>query len=243
MLTIADLQIRYGGVQAVGGVSLEVRSGEVVALAGANGAGKSSIMMAVCGLVQPAGGQITFLGERIDGLPPSEIVRRRIVQVPEGRMIFSEMTIGENLLMGAYTRRDKAAIQDDLARVLDLFPALRGRLADRAGTLSGGELQMLALARGLMARPKLLLLDEPALGLAPLVVREIFDLLRRLHEQGTTIFLVEQNLRQTLALADRAYILESGRIVEEGESRALLRSERVIRSYLGVSKGRESGCS
>lgn len=240
MLDVTDLEIRHAGVAAVRGVSLEVRSGEVVALVGANGAGKSSIMMAVSGLIRPSGGEITFLGERIDRLSPHEIVSRGIVQVPEGRMIFRDMTIGDNLLMGAYARGGGPAVEADLAGALALFPVLGGRLHESAGALSGGELQMLALARGLVARPKLLLLDEPALGLAPLAAREIFGFLKRLSGEGITILLVEQNLRQALALADRGYVLESGRIVEEGESRALLESERVVRSYLGAGTGRDS---
>jgi len=240
VLALADLAIEYGGVRAVHGVSLEVSAGEAVALVGPNGAGKSSIMMAICGVVRPARGQIAFLGERIDRLPSHEIVQRGIVQVPEARLIFSAMTVGDNLLMGAYARRDTSAIRQDLSRVLDLFPALRGRLRNRAGTLSGGELQMLALGRGLMARPRLLLLDEPTLGLAPLVAREIFERLSGLHADGTTILLVEQNLRQALAFADRAYFLESGRVVAEGESRTLLRSERVVRAYLGAAAARET---
>ena len=240
MLDVTDLEIRHAGVAAVRGVSLEVRSGEVVALVGANGAGKSSIMMAVSGLIRPSGGEVTFLGERIDRLSPHEIVSRGIVQVPEGRMIFRDMTIGDNLLMGAYARGGGPAVEADLARALALFPVLGGRLHESAGALSGGELQMLALARGLVARPKLLLLDEPALGLAPLAAREIFGFLKRLSGEGITILLVEQNLRQALALAARGYVLESGRIVEEGESRALLESERVVRSYLGAGTGRDS---
>lgn len=247
MLDVTDLEIRHAGVAAVRGVSFEVRSGEVVALVGANGAGKSSIMMAVSGLIRPSGGEITFLGERIDRLPPHEIVSRGIVQVPEGRMIFRDMTIGDNLLMGAYARGGGPAVEADLAGALALFPVLGGRLHESAGALSGGELQMLALARGLVARPKLLLLDEPALGLAPLAAREIFGFLKRLsgavpagRQEGITILLVEQNLRQALALADRGYVLESGRIVEEGESGVLLRSERVVRSCLGAGTGRGS---
>ncbi len=187
------------------------------------------------------------MGDRTEALPPHEIVRRGIVQVPEGRMIFAEMTVRENLLMGAYTRRGGPDLDEDMGRVLDFFPKLRERMVQRAGTLSGGELQMLAIARSLLARPKLLLLDEPSLGLAPLIVEEVFGLIGKLHDMGTTILLVEQNLRKALALADRAYLLEAGELVESGTAEDMLRSERVMRSYLGVSglsriaHGRRSG--
>lgn len=234
MLEVRGLEVRYGRIQAVQGVSLEMREGEIVALVGPNGAGKSSTMHAISGIVRPSAGAIVFRGEPITGLPSHEIVRRGIVQVPEGRMIFLEMTVRENLLIGAYATWDRRTLDGELARVLELFPPLRDRLDDRAAHLSGGQLQMLALARGVMARPTLLLLDEPSLGLAPLVVREVFGLIGALRRLGVTILLVEQNVRQALRLADRAYLLEGGRIVRSGDARALLESDEVIRSYLGA---------
>lgn len=237
MLEVRGLEVRYGRVQAVQGVSLEIREGEIVALVGPNGAGKSSTMHAISGIVRPSAGAIAFRGEPVTGLPSHEIVRRGIVQVPEGRMIFPEMTVRENLLLGAYARWDRRALAGELARVLGLFPVLRDRLEDRAAHLSGGQLQMLALARGVMGRPTLLLLDEPSLGLAPLVVREVFGLIGALRRLGVTILLVEQNVRQALALADRAYLLEGGRVVRSGDARQLLESDEVIRAYLGAAGG------
>lgn len=232
MLEVRQLEVRYGKILAVQGASLEVREGEIVALIGPNGAGKSSTLHAVSGLVRPSAGQIVFRGEPLTGLPSHEIVRRGVVQVPEGRLIFTEMTVRENLLLGGYGARDRKTLDREMARVLDLFPVLRDRLEDRAAHLSGGQLQMLALARGLMARPALLLLDEPSLGLAPLVVREVFDLIRTLRRLGMTILLVEQNVRQALDLADRAYLLEGGRITSEGDGRELLASRTLRRALL-----------
>lgn len=237
MLEVRQLEVRYGKILAVQGVSLEVREGEIVALIGPNGAGKSSTLHAVSGIVRPSAGQIVFRGEPLTGLPSYEIVKRGVVQVPEGRLIFTEMTVRENLLLGGYPTRDRRALERELARVVELFPVLRDRLEDRAAHLSGGQLQMLALARGLMARPTLLLLDEPSLGLAPLVVREVFDLIGTLRRLGMTILLVEQNVRQALGLADRAYLLEGGRIVRSGEAKELLRGDLVVRSYLGIRSG------
>jgi len=237
MLEVRGLEVRYGRIQAVQGVSLEVRRGEIVALVGPNGAGKSSTLHAISGIVRPSAGTIVFQGEPIAGLPSHEIVRRGIVQVPEGRMIFPELTVRENLLLGAYARWDRRALAGQLARVLGLFPVLGDRLEDRAAHLSGGQLQMLALARGLMGQPTLLLLDEPSLGLAPRAVREVLEVIGTLRRLGVTSLLVEQNVRQALGLADRAYLLEGGRVLRSGEARTLLESDEVVRAYLGTGTG------
>jgi branched-chain amino acid transport system ATP-binding protein len=227
LLEIEDLRVRYGAIEAVHGVSLSVNAGEVTALIGANGAGKSSTLAAVSGLV-PAGGQIRFDGRDILGAPPHAIVRTGIVQVPEGREILGRMTVEENLLMGL-RGRDRS----ELGMAYERFPILRERRALLAGSLSGGEQQMLAIARALLARPRVLLLDEPSLGLAPLIVKRVFDALADLKRQGVTMLLVEQNALRALRLADRAYVMELGRIVMYGTGRELLRDEAVARTYLG----------
>jgi branched-chain amino acid transport system ATP-binding protein len=227
LLEIEDLRVRYGAIEAVHGVSLSVNAGEVTALIGANGAGKSSTLAAVSGLV-PAGGQIRFDGREILGTPPHAIVRTGIVQVPEGREILGRMTVEENLLMGL-RGRDRS----ELGMAYERFPILRERRALLAGSLSGGEQQMLAIARALLARPRVLLLDEPSLGLAPLIVKSVFDALADLKRQGVTMLLVEQNALRALRLADRAYVMELGRIVMYGTGRELLRDEAVARTYLG----------
>ncbi len=236
MLELRDLRVDYGRIRALQGVSLEVREGEIVALIGANGAGKSSTMNAISGIVRPSGGAIRFEGESLAGLSAHAVVRRGIVQVPEGRLIFAGLTIEENLRLAAaacHDRRNEAAALD---RVLALFPMLADRLKDRGSGLSGGQAQMLALARGLVAAPRLLLLDEPSLGLAPVAAIEVFDLISKLRGGGVTVLLVEQNVRRALAIADRGYVLESGRITLEGEAKELLGHERLVRSYLGIHK-------
>jgi len=235
MLNISNLETRYGRVAAVRGISLEVREGEVVCLIGPNGAGKTTTLMTISGLLKPVRGTIQFLGQDITRLSPDRIVGLGIIQVPEGRWILGEMTVYENLLMGAYIRRDgKERIRTDIDRAWELFPALRERAQQQAGTLSGGEQQMLAIARALMARPKVLLMDEPSLGLAPVLVVEIFRAIQHLNATGTTILLVEQNARQALNISHRAYVLEVGRIILEGPSKGLIENEMVRRSYLGV---------
>ena len=237
MLEVSDLRVSYGKVRAVQGVSLEVEEGEIVALIGANGAGKSSTMHAVCGIERPAAGEIRFLGQHIARLPPHRIMRRGIVQVPEGRLIFGGLTIAQNLRLGAYNVPGRARAEADIDRVLKFFPMLRDRLDERGSALSGGQAQMLALARGLMARPKLLMLDEPSLGLAPIAAQEVFALIARLRDTGVTILLVEQNVRQALAIADRGYVLESGRIILDGEAAALAEHELLVSAYLGLQRG------
>ena len=236
MLEIRDLQVSYGKVRAVQGVSLEVEEGEIVALIGANGAGKSSTMHAVCGIERPAGGHIRFLGQPITRLPPHRIMRRGIAQVPEGRLIFGGLTIAQNLRLGAYNVAGRAKAEADIDRVLELFPMLRDRLDERGAALSGGQAQMLALARGLMARPKLLMLDEPSLGLAPIAAQEVFALIARLRDAGVTILLVEQNVRQALSIADRGYVLEGGRIILDGKAAELAEHELLVSAYLGLQR-------
>ena len=237
MLEVRDLHVSYGKVRAVQGVSLDVEEGEIVALIGANGAGKSSTMHAVCGIERAAQGQVRFLGHSITRLPPHRIMRRGIVQVPEGRLIFGGLTIAQNLRLGAYNVAGRAKAEADIDRVLEFFPMLRDRLDERGAALSGGQAQMLALARGLMARPKLLMLDEPSLGLAPIAAQEVFALIPRLRDAGVTILLVEQNVRQALAIADRGYVLESGRIILDGGAAELAEHELLVSAYLGLQRG------
>ncbi|HEV8616738.1 MAG TPA: ABC transporter ATP-binding protein [Methylomirabilota bacterium] len=232
MLVIAEVHVTYGNIRAVQGVSLTVRAGEIVTLVGPNGAGKSTLLAAAMGLVRPRSGTITFDGERIDGRSTPWIVRRGMSLVPEGRETLRHMTVRENLRLGAYARRDRSAIDSDLEAVLARFAPLRPRLGQKAGTLSGGEQQMLVIGRALMARPRLLLLDEPSLGLAPLVVAATFETIRQLRADGVTILLVEQNARQALHIADRAYVLETGAVVLEGTD--LLENARVRAAYLGA---------
>lgn len=238
MLRLSKLQVNYGMVSALTDVSLEVREGEIVALLGANGAGKTTTLRAISGICRPASGSIEFAGKRIDGCPPERIVSLGIVQAPEGRQVFPELSVKENLLIGTYSRRDRRSIPDDFTRVYARFPILKERETQPAGTLSGGEQQMLAIGRALMASPRLLLLDEPSLGLAPIVTRQIFDIIRTLNDEGTTILLVEQNARLALAISKRAYILEIGKVVLSGRSEELMKSEEVKRSYLGGNAGR-----
>ncbi|MCY4479222.1 MAG: ABC transporter ATP-binding protein [Rhodospirillales bacterium] len=237
MLEIHDLHLSYGKVRAVQGVSLEVAEGEIVALIGANGAGKSSTMHAVCGIERPSSGQIRFFDHAITRMPPHRIMRRGIVQVPEGRLIFGGLTVAQNLRLGAHNVAGRAKTEADIERVLESFPMLRERLDEPGAALSGGQAQMLALARGLMARPKLLILDEPSLGLAPIAALDVFALIPRLRDSGVTILLVEQNVRQALAIADRGYVLESGRIILDGKAAELAEHELLVSAYLGLQRG------
>ncbi|SCE66331.1 amino acid/amide ABC transporter ATP-binding protein 2, HAAT family [Micromonospora matsumotoense] len=235
LLEIDDVSLLYGRIQALHGISLTVGEGEIVALIGANGAGKSTTMRAISGIRPIATGAIRFEGEDISKLRADLRVRRGLCQAPEGRGIFPGMSVLENLDMGAYTRRDRAGIAQDLNRVLELFPRLAERRKQAGGTLSGGEQQMLAVGRALMSRPKLLLLDEPSMGLAPMLIQQIFTIITEINEQGTTILLVEQNAQQALARAHRAYVLETGRIVKSGTGAELLHDPSVKEAYLGVA--------
>jgi branched-chain amino acid transport system ATP-binding protein len=235
LLDIDDVTLRYGRIEALHGISLRVEEGEVVALIGANGAGKTTTMRAISGIQPVASGKITFLGEDITHLRADLRVVRGICQAPEGRGIFPGMTVLENLDMGAFTRKDAAGVASDMERVMELFPRLRERRKQNGGTLSGGEQQMLAVGRALMSRPKLLLLDEPSMGLAPMVIRQIFDIITEINQQGTTVLLVEQNAQQALSRAHRAYVLETGRIVREGTGEELLHDPSVQEAYLGVA--------
>ena len=235
MLRLDSIQTYYGNIQALKGISLEVAEGEIVCLIGANGAGKSTTLMSISGVVPPRGGEIYFKDEPITGLAPDEIVKLGIIQVPEGRHIFPGLSVQENLDMGALLRRDKEGILRDLAYVFDLFPILKDRRNQAGGTLSGGEQQMLAISRALMAQPRMLLLDEPSLGLAPLLVQQIFEIIQKINkENGTTIFLVEQNANLALKVANRGYVMETGRITLTDTAAHLLANEDVRRAYLGV---------
>ena len=232
MLSIKDLQVHYGGIEAVKGISFDVSEGEIVTLIGANGAGKSSVLRSIAGLVKPSGGSITFCGDNITGRDSTVIVKRGITLVPEGRKIFPNITVLENLKIGAYMRSDD--ISEDIQWVYDLFPRLRERSWQAGGTLSGGEQQMLAVGRALMARPKLIMMDEPSLGLAPLVVRDIFEIIRQINRQGVSILLIEQNANMALKVADSAYVMETGCITLSGAGRELLNNEAVKKAYLGT---------
>ena len=234
LLMVEGLDVHYGKIRAVLGLDLAVEDGEIVTLVGVNGAGKSSTIRAICGVETPAAGRIEFAGQRLDRLPAHRIMALGVAHVPEGRQIFTNMTLCENLLLGACHRTDQDQIARDIETDLDLFPRLQGRLDERAYNLSGGELQMLALLRGLMARPRLLLLDEPSLGLAPLVVKDLFRLIRTLRDRGVTILLVEQNVRQALTVADRGYVMESGQLILSDKAQDLLADEQVVHAYLGV---------
>ena len=232
MLSIKDLQVHYGGIEAVKGISFDVSEGEIVTLIGANGAGKSSVLRSIAGLVKPSGGSITFCGDNITGRDSTVIVKRGITLVPEGRKIFPNLTVLENLKIGAYMRSDD--ISEDIQWVYDLFPRLRERSWQAGGTLSGGEQQMLAVGRALMARPKLIMMDEPSLGLAPLVVRDIFEIIRQINRQGVSILLIEQNANMALKVADSAYVMETGCITLSGAGRDLMNNEAVKKAYLGT---------
>jgi len=234
MLEVRDLQVAYGDQQVLWGVSLEVREGEVVAVVGPNGAGKTTTLLTIAGLLRPRGGQVAFLGSRIDGLPPQAIVERGLALVPEGRRLFGTMTVRENLLLGGYLPRVRPQRAARLAEVMDLFPVLADRRHQRAATLSGGEQQMLAIARALVARPRLLLLDEPSLGLAPRLVRRVFSLIREIAGGGVTVVVVEQNVFQVLEHADRAYVMSNGRVTASGPARELLAQDEIRRTYVGI---------
>ena len=233
MLSIQGLRVQYGGIQAVKGIDLEIRAGELVTLIGANGAGKTTTLKAVMGLLPPAGGEIHYLGSPLAGKPTFQMLRDGLAMVPEGRGVFARMSIVENLRMGAYVRTDEAGIRDDIERMFVTFPRLKERATQLAGTMSGGEQQMLAMARALMGRPKLLLLDEPSMGLSPLMVEKIFEVVREIRSQGMTILLVEQNARLALQLADRGYVMESGLITMTGNARQMLDDPKVRAAYLG----------
>ena len=233
MLTIDGVEVSYGAIRALQGISLTIKAGEIVTLIGANGAGKSTTLRAISGLVPAQRGRIVFEGAEITSLSADKIVQRGIGHSPEGRRVFANMSVRENLELGAFTRRDRAGIREDFDRALTLFPRLKERIGQNAGTLSGGEQQMLAMGRALMARPKLLLLDEPSLGLAPFLVRDIFNIIRDINAQGTTVLLVEQNAHMSLGVAHRGYVLETGQIVMADEAKALLANEDIKKAYLG----------
>jgi branched-chain amino acid transport system ATP-binding protein len=233
MLQLEDVHASYGSVKALRGISLKVEKDTVVSLLGANGAGKSTVLKTISSLLLPRSGAISFKGERIDRRKPEHIVQRGIVMVPEGRQVFPELTVMENLKLGSYSRRDRGEVQNDYDYVFDLFPILKTKAKNFAGTLSGGQQQMLAIGRGLMARPKLLLLDEPSLGLAPILVQEIFSIIKQISKRGTTILLVEQNASMALDVSDYAYVLETGEVSARGTASEMKRNDEVRRSYLG----------
>lgn len=233
LLEVKDLSVHYGVIQALKGVSLQVEEGEIVSLIGANGAGKTTLLQTISGLLKKSGGDILFMGKSLNKANAKHIVKAGITQVPEGRHIFPEMSVYENLLMGAYLRKDKDGIKKDLEMVYQRFPRLKDRLSQDASTLSGGEQQTLAMGRALMARPKILLLDEPSMGLAPILVKEIFSIIKDINAQGTTILLVEQNAKMALSIADRAYVMETGNIVMCGSGEELAHSEEIQKAYLG----------
>ncbi len=233
LLSVHDVKVAYGGIQAVKGVSLEVREGELVSLIGSNGAGKTTTMKAITGLLPLGGGHIQLAGNTIDGQGPWDLVQQGLAMVPEGRGVFTRMTIVENLQMGAYIRDDNAAIADDIERVFTTFPRLKERRDQLAGTMSGGEQQMLAMGRALMSRPKVLLLDEPSMGLSPIMVDKIFEVIQEVSAQGVTILLVEQNASRALQIADRGYVMESGLITLSGDAHEMLHDPKVREAYLG----------
>ena len=233
MLKLANINVYYGNIHALKGISLEVERGEIVTLIGANGAGKTTTLRTISGLLRAKTGTIYFEDEKIDNVPAQNIVKRGISQVPEGRRIFANLSVLENLEMGAYLRQDKQSVKDDLEKTFVRFPRLKERIHQRAGTLSGGEQQMLAMGRALMSKPKLLLLDEPSMGLAPILVHEIFSIIKEINQAGTTILLVEQNARMALSIAHRAYVLETGRLVLSGFAKDLAESEEIKKAYLG----------
>lgn len=233
MLEIKDLEVYYGVIQAIKGISFEVNKGEVIALIGANGAGKTTILHTITGLLSPKKGSVMYEGTDITKTPAHKIVSLGMAHVPEGRRVFADLSVYENLKMGAYTRKDKNEVEETLERVYERFPRLKERKNQMAGTLSGGEQQMLAMGRAMMSKPKLLMLDEPSMGLAPLLVEQIFKIIEELHDAGTTILLVEQNAQVALSIADRAYVLETGNISMSGDAKELLADDRVRRAYLG----------
>ncbi len=233
MLKIDNINVYYGSIHALKGVSLEVNQGEIVTLIGANGAGKSTLLKTLSGLLKPKEGSITYLNSSIAGKPAQDVVKAGISHVPEGRRVFADMSVEENIELGAFLRKDKAGIQQDFQKVYQIFPRLHERRKQSAGTLSGGEQQMLAMGRAIMARPKLLLLDEPSMGLAPLMVKTIFEVVKDINKEGTTILLVEQNANMALSIADRAYVIETGRVILSGTAEELQASEEIKNAYLG----------
>ena len=233
MLKVTDLKVYYGVIQALKGISFEVNEGEVIALIGANGAGKTTILHTVTGLINQKAGKIEFEGKDISHTPAYKIVAEGMAHVPEGRRVFAELSVYDNLMMGAYTRKDKKEIAETLAMVYKRFPRLEERKKQMAGTLSGGEQQMLAMGRALMSKPKIILMDEPSMGLSPIFVNEIFDIIKAVSASGTTVLLVEQNAKKALSIADRAYVLETGKIILEGDAKVLMNDERVKKAYLG----------
>ena len=236
MLKVENLVVSYGGIEALKGISLEVPKGQIVTLIGANGAGKSTLLRSIVGLVKPKSGQIVYNGDNITGLNSQQIVKKGLTLVPEGRRIFPNLTVLENLQIGAYMRSDKEGIQKDIDWVYEMFPRLQERSWHMAGTLSGGEQQMLAVGRALMAKPKLVMMDEPSLGLAPLVVKGIFDIIKEINRQGITVLLIEQNANMALKTADWAYVMQTGTILMQGEGKELLENEEVKAAYLGKAK-------
>jgi branched-chain amino acid transport system ATP-binding protein len=233
LLEVKNLEVYYGVIQAIKGISFEVNKGEIVTLIGANGAGKTTTMQSIMGLIHARAGEVLYNGEPITNMPAHKIVKLGMTQVPEGRRVFSELTVYENLMMGAYTKTDKEQIKKDIEEIYEIFPRLRERKNQVAGTLSGGEQQMLAMGRAMMSKPDLLMLDEPSMGLSPLLVDQVFDIIKHFHENGTTILLVEQNANKSLAISDRAYVLENGKIVLTGTGAELLASEDIKKAYLG----------
>ena len=233
MLEVKDLEVYYGMIQAIKGVSFHVDQGEVIALIGANGAGKTTILHTVTGLLSPKKGSVVFEGQEVTKIPAHKIVSLGMAHVPEGRRVFAELSVYENLKMGAYTRKDKSEIEENLQKIYQRFPRLKERKNQMAGTLSGGEQQMLAMGRALMSQPKIILMDEPSMGLSPILVNEIFDIIQEVSKSGTTVLLVEQNAKKALSIADRAYVLETGRIALEGRAEDLLRDDSIKKAYLG----------
>ncbi|MBR2474281.1 MAG: ABC transporter ATP-binding protein [Clostridia bacterium] len=233
LLEVKDLQVYYGVIQALKGISFEVNEGEIVTLIGANGAGKTTTMQSIMGLIHPKSGEVIYDGQSIVGMPTNKIVQLGMTQVPEGRRVFSELTVYENLLMGAYINKDRSKVKSDIEEVYTLFPRLGERKGQLAGMLSGGEQQMLAMGRALMSHPKLMMLDEPSMGLAPILVSQVFDMIKHLNETGTTILLVEQNAEKALSIADRAYVMEIGEITLSGTGKELAESDKVKEAYLG----------
>ena len=233
MLKVQKLSVSYGAINALREISFNVEQGEIISLIGSNGAGKTTTLHAVSNIIKKRGGTIEFEDEDITNLAPDQIVRRRLIQVPEGRRIFLNLSVRDNLEMGAFTRSDKAGIKADMEKVFELFPRLKERITQISGTLSGGELQMLAMGRGLMAQPKLLLLDEPSMGLAPILVDEIFEIIQKINKDGTTILLVEQNAFKALSISNRAYVLETGSITKDGDAKELAKDPAVKEAYLG----------
>jgi branched-chain amino acid transport system ATP-binding protein len=236
MLSITDLHVSYGGIKALRGIDINIEENKIVTLIGANGAGKSSTLRAIMGLIKIDEGKIKYDDEDLTNHKTMDIVKKGIVLVPEGRKVFVNLSVEENLILGAYTRNDKAGINKDIEEIYKLFPRLKERSWQKAGTLSGGEQQMLAVGRAMMIKPKVLMMDEPSLGLAPLLVKDIFNIIKEIHSQGNTILLVEQNAKKALEIADYGYVLETGRLVLEGEGQKLLRDERVKEAYLGEAK-------